>query len=97
MAGGVKINGPELLKTVQKTRDNKDEFEKLYEEIYKLVDDNINKDFGIDGLAWTGSKADQFKTNFNNVKTDFITLRDNIKNQADKLETDVNTWTRFDA
>ena len=94
---GVSINGPELAKTAQKTRDNKDEFEKLYEEIYKLVEDEIDEDFGKDGKAWTGSKAGQFKQNFKNLKEDFTKLRDAIGTEATDLDTHVETWTKFDA
>ncbi|MBP5678548.1 MAG: hypothetical protein J6X28_01810 [Bacilli bacterium] len=97
MPAGVSVNGPELLNTVSKTRENKDEFEKLYEEIYALVEKELDVDFSQEGKAWTGVKAGQFKTNFNNIKGDFILARDTIEKEATHLEDEVKTWTAFDA
>jgi len=93
----VRVNGPELLKTVEKTRDNRDEFEKLYEEIYTKIEEELDGDFTQDGKAWTGRKAEQFKKNFNAVKPDFEAAKTNIGNAAAKLEGEVQTWTNFDA
>lgn len=93
----VRVNGPELLKTVEKTRDNRDEFEKLYEEIYTKIEEELDADFTQDGKAWTGVKADQFKKNFKAVKPDFEAAKTNIGTAATNLEGHVQTWTNFDA
>ncbi len=97
MAGGVMINGPELNKTAEKTRENAETFKEKYTAIMNEVKDKIVGDFTQDGKAWTGVKAQQFVDNVQATEADFIAAYNNIKKAADTLDSHVQVWTNFDA
>ena len=93
----VRVDGPAMEKTAGLIGDNADEFAKLYKEIQDKVDKELDADFGKDGLAWTRNKAQQYKDNFKKVDPDFAIAEKNIRNKAEDLKGQTQTWTTFEA